>query len=276
MNNLSLIRSLITCGLLLSAHAEAMLQVPKVFGERYKTVPSVVQELTQVVYYREKADNTGQGPANVYIDGRYHTSLLPGGFTSFCLKPGEHALGAFTDDPLYRGKSEGRFVATLQGGHTYFLRVDESQQITQPPKAVQRQQGESEMSHARRQIHAHSRATSVVTCVYDHAASQRQSHYVLTTTQLFKQESGIEVLSESGMAALNDLVVTVRQNHPLLHSVVMRITGPEGQAVRQARARAIQNALMLAAIPERVISTQFVSCDEHCSVDSQRVEILVR
>lgn len=267
------------CSVLLMTpfYSAAQQQAPNAFGERYTPVLPVVKELTQIVYYRAKNPSARLPPANVYVDGRYHTSLLSGGFTSFCLKPGQHSLGAFVNDPQYRGKTEGRFIADLPGGRTYFLRVDEQQQLSQPPVAVHRQQGESEVKRTHRQIHAHSRATAIVPCVFDRAAAQSDTHYVLSSRILFKQISGRTLLSDEGVEILNELVVNLRQQHPLLHSVVIRLTSrDEAPGVLRDKAHAVRTALTLAAIPDPIISTQFAECDENCPAEDQQVQILAR
>lgn len=278
MFNNSLISSgVLLAGLLSALPSSAMLQAPQTFGEKYQAVPPVVRELTQIVYYRAKGSTNHPAPANVYVDGRYHTSLLPGGFTSFCLKAGSHTLGAFVNDPQYLGKTQGRYMADLMGGATYYLRVDEQQQLQQPPSAVHRQQGESEVKQSRRQIHARSRATDIVPCVYDRAAAQSASHYLFTSNELFKQTGGIMMLSDQGMEALNEMVVTVRQQHPLLHSVILRLeTRTDGEGVLRSKAKAIRNALTLAAIPDAMIRAEFVHCGSDCPGDNPRVQILVR
>lgn len=262
---------------LMTLPADAMLSSPRVFGEKYKPVAPVVEQLTQVVYYRAKSGHVSKNPANLYIDGRYHTSLLAGGFTSFCLKPGRHTLGAFVNDPGYRGKSEKPFAAELQPGQTYFMRVDEQQLIGEPPVAVHRKQGESEMQQAKRQVHAYSRALTIVPCVFDHAAAQPQSHYLFSSRTLFTQQSGIQAVSDYGIEALNDMVVTLRQQNPLLRSVVIGIKQRgETRGEMTSKAQAIKTALSLAAIPSALISSQFLPCDSQCSVNDTDIQISVK
>jgi OOP family OmpA-OmpF porin len=252
-----------------------MLQAPKAFGEKYKPVPPVVKELTQVVYYRANSDVLTEGPANVYVDARYHTSLLPGGFTSFCLKPGNHTLGAFVNDPLYRGKTEHLYQAELRGGRTYYLRVDEQQHLTDAPRAVHRQHGEKELKPNRRQVHAHSRAVTIVPCVFDRASAQSESQYLLSSQVLFKKDAGMTLLSDEGQNSINEVVVTLRQQHPIIHSVVIRlISRGEAQSIQQEKAKVLRTALTLAAVPSELISIQFSSCVESCPTAEQDVQIL--
>ncbi|MBZ6392454.1 MAG: DUF2846 domain-containing protein [Pantoea dispersa] len=268
--------SLMMGSLLLATTSDAMLHTPNAYGEEYQRSPPVVSQLTQVIYYRTKGPKPHSDPANVYVDGRYHTSLLPGGFTRFCLKPGEHTLGAFVNDPQYRGKTDGRFAAELRGGRTYYLSVNEQQQLTQPPEAVTHLRGESEVKQTRRQVHAFSRATSVVACVYDRSAAQNPSHYLFSNQQLFKPDQGVVALSTLGMDAINNMVVTLRQQHPLIHSVVLRLSARDSEETARTRGKAIRTALALAAIQEALITTQIVPCNETCLSESESVQILVR
>lgn len=263
-------------GLLVSLLASAELHSVSVFGEQYRPLPPVVREQSQIVYYRDKTANSPE-PANVYVDGRYHTSLLPGGFTSFCLRPGQHTLGAFVDDPKYRGKTEGRFAAALLGGRTYFLRVDEQQSINQPPVAVLPQQGEQEIVQNRRQIHAYSRAVSLVPCAYDRTATQPQGHYVFRQpAAMFTKTNGEIALTAIGKEAITKLVVTIRQQYPLLHKVTIRLasTHANNLPLQRQEAKALRAALVLAAIPNEVISTQINQCQDVCPESEKGVQIL--
>lgn len=148
-------------GMLLIPMAFAKTQAPaglQVFGESYQAVPAAAADQAQVVYYRsgEHAKTSG---ANVYIDGHFHTSLLPGGFTTFCLPPGGHMLGAYQHDaPLYRGKREELYRVQLEAGKTYFVKVADDG--TGSPVSVDRVEAEKGLQHARKQIHAISRAAT--------------------------------------------------------------------------------------------------------------------
>lgn len=278
MLNMSLVKSVVLmASLLTTVSSSATLQTPNAFGEKYKPLPPVVKELTQVVYYRANSGVMTAGPAHVYVDGRYHTSLLPGGFTSFCLRAGPHTLGAFVNDTQYRGKTEGLYQAELHGARTYFLRVDEQQQMTDAPTAVNRQQGEREIKLNRRQVHAHSRATTLVPCVFDRAAAQSESQYLFSSRELFKQDLGHTLLTDEGLNSLNETVVTLRQQHPILHSVVIRlVTRDEPRIVLRDKAKALRNALTMAAVPDELIDMQISACSANCPKADQDVQILAK
>lgn len=78
-----------------TASSQASQNMPKlmVFGEQYRTLPANTSDKAQVVYYRAVSGAQKLSGANVYVDGHYHTSLLSGGFSTFCLLPGDHTLG---------------------------------------------------------------------------------------------------------------------------------------------------------------------------------------
>ncbi|MCW6034476.1 hypothetical protein [Pantoea sp. JK] len=278
MLNKSWVISVVLMGSLLTTlPGSATLQTHNAFGEKYKPLPPVVKQLTQVVYYRANSGVLTSGPANVYVDGRYHTSLLPGGFTSFCLRAGTHMLGAFVNDAQYRGKTEGLYQTELHGARTYFLRVDERQQIADAPQAVNRQHGEREVKPNRRQVHAHSRATTLVPCVYDRAAAQSESLYLFSSRELFKQDLGRTLLTGEGLGSLNETVVTLRQQHPILHSVLIRlVTSHEARNVLRDKAKALSTALMMAAVPSELIDIQISDCSADCLESGQDVQILAK
>lgn len=133
---------------------------PQVFGALYTKVPSAAPDQAQVIYYRPAYDAPHTSGANVYIGGHFHTSLLPGGFTAFCLQPGSHQLGAYQNDaPLYRGKTEELYRVNLDAGKTYFVKV--SQDGTGKPVSVERGEAEQDLRTARKQTHAISRASTL-------------------------------------------------------------------------------------------------------------------
>lgn len=134
---------------------------PQVFGEAYRAVPPAAPDQARVIYYRPASAAAKPTGANVYIGGHFHTSLLPGGFTTFCLPPGQHLLGAYQNEaPLYRGKTEELYRVSLEAGKTYFVKVSED--AKGQPVSVGREEAERSLSGAREQTHAISRAEAPV------------------------------------------------------------------------------------------------------------------
>lgn len=164
MNNVLLHISaalLVALAALHGAGAHASLDT-RAFGATWQSAAAVPDDQAQVIYYRAAAPDA-ENAALLYIDNQFHAALLPGMFSQFCLAPGSHTLGAWRGEaPLYQGKSDSGFQATLKGGKTYFVRVDET--VNGRPQAVKRSDAERELKTLRAQQHTLSRAAAVQAC----------------------------------------------------------------------------------------------------------------
>jgi OOP family OmpA-OmpF porin len=173
------------------------------FGNQYQAVPAVSPAQSQVVYYRLGAPGEKAAAANLYVDQEFHTSLLPGGYTVFCLAPGSHSLNAVQrDEPRYAGKHEQQLVR-FEGGRTLFLRVSETG--GKEPQLVERELAEKELDGSLRQAHVLSRAASVKACEYQEAP--RKQSYSLSGDVLFGfGRSDYRDIGDEARQAVRDLV----------------------------------------------------------------------
>lgn len=234
----------------------------KVFAHAYVSVPPIGEDQTQVVYYRMKEGVQRKGAAHVYVDREFHSGLLPGGYSAFCLVPGSHTLGAYLDDtPEYKGKRSDLYQATLQGGKTYYLRVREDGNTF--PQPVAREEAERELVNTRDQVHAMSRASSVEACRhYDYLVDEsRFKRYELSSDVLFASgASGRQDISAAGLKAVQGLIDELRQDHAQVrHVQVVGHTDPIGdeainQQLGQARADTLRDLLIAGGIPDSLIS----------------------
>ncbi|MBA0038760.1 DUF2846 domain-containing protein [Pantoea sp. BIGb0393] len=217
------------------------------FGEAYRKHQPVTQALSQVVFYRQNALVTASGGANIYINGKMHTSLLPGGYTSFCVQPGTHHLGVRLGRFLpATGEDKSQFVTTMKPGRTYFLRVDEHTLMHEPPKSVKSALGEDELKQTRRQAHLLSRATSALPCAFDYALTQPRVDYLLPSQSLFLSDT---TLSQQGREAIADLVVQIRQDHAWINQLQVNMVDPGStRPAQQQREAQFRQALIDAAI----------------------------
>ncbi|KVQ05119.1 OmpA family protein [Burkholderia ubonensis] len=193
--------------------AAAGTQAGKVFGMSYAPVGQVAADQVQIVYYRSQAMGNGKA-ANVYVDGHYQTSLLPNGYTTFCVQPGNHTLGAYLNDaPQYRGKTTNQFQADLKAGATYFLKAQEGGNGA--PVAVSREQAERELQGARAQVHALSRAATTVSCnVSAPVAAPQYKDYTLQSDVLFAfGKSGYRDINVRGREEIGRLIEQMRREH---------------------------------------------------------------
>lgn len=154
----------VLAGAQLALAEQTQMSVPA-FGARYMPVASVSERQAQVVYFRPGSLASRAGAAHVYVDREFHAGLLPGGFSSFCVAPGQHSLGAYLNDaPYYKGKSTEVYSAELAGGKTYFLEVREDGYGA--PLAITREDAERKLRSMRAQVQAVSRASMNQPCDY--------------------------------------------------------------------------------------------------------------
>lgn len=235
----------------------------KVFDATYEPVAAVGDDQAQVVYYRALGGVQRKSAAHVYVDREFHTGLLPGGHTTFCVAPGTHTLGAYLDEmPTYKGKRSDLYQATLQGGKTYYLRVREDATNTFP-LPIARDKAEEELATSRMQVHAVSRAASVEACRhYDYLVDEsRFKRYELSSDVLFAfGKSGQQDISKAGHQAIVRLIADLhRDDAQIKHVQVVGHTDPIGdeaknQHLGQQRADTLRELLIGQGIPESIVS----------------------
>ncbi|NWA63439.1 hypothetical protein HX773_21270 [Pantoea sp. B9002] len=280
------------CGLAalsLAAAAEAAIHTPSrpLFAEKFDITLPVVNQLAQVIYYRERSEFQQLTGANVYVDGEFHTTLLPGGYTAFCLRPGRHQLGAyFTQGAHYPGKNTHLYQADLQGGSTYFLRVNELG-VTEP-QSVDRIQAEASLQSIHRQAHMLNRATQIQACAYDRDREQATRQYTIDIAVLFSP--GSSTLSEPGREALRDLALTIRQDLNRINQVDVLSQSRDqhgnvlADSLRQQRAEIIRNQLIYNAVPSELVAISATvqsdvkpqTCIGECAVPQQQIVVYAR
>jgi OmpA-OmpF porin, OOP family len=135
------------------------------YGDLFARATPVASHLSKVFIYRVNAVPTPQ-PVNIYLDGRYHTSLLKGGFSEFCAIPGAVSVQAVLDDASrqHLGKQDAGQRLQFDPGKTLFLRLQESSYAPPTLQVVNSTVAQMELKNSRRQIHTVSRAKSVHEC----------------------------------------------------------------------------------------------------------------
>lgn len=196
-----------TASLLVCASAQAAIPA-SAFADAYQPVPAVAANQSQIVYYRDGTPGHIANTAHLYIDNEFHTSLLPGGFTVFCVAPGGHGLNAVLDDaPRYEGK-KAQPRTTLEGGKTYFLKVSEAGAVL--PTAVTRGEAERALANSPRQAHVLSRASAVKACNY--VPPVEPQVYTLSGDVLFTfGKAGYSDVREDGRRAVAAIVRELQQ-----------------------------------------------------------------
>lgn len=289
--NTSLIAVVITAGLALQMAAQAAVNTDKVFGDVYQPVAKVGDSQAQVVFYR--AQQSGAPDATqVYVDGEFQSALLEGMYTTFCVAPGEHGLGAFRHDaPLYEGKTQQIEQVQFDSGKTYFVRVDNS--VNGRAEQVTPQIAAQELKGLRAQKHTLNRASAVEACRY---TGEQYVEYALSGDVLFNfGKSSRRDISASGRKAISDLIRQLHQENVHLNRIeIIGHTDPIGKAeanlrLGQQRANTVRTMLIdggllsgnlsasSAGSEEPVINECYGSRAEqiHCYAPNRRVVVRV-
>ena len=254
-------------------------QAGRVFGAVYAPVGQAAADQVQVIYYRQQVSGGAPRPAaNVYIDGHYQTSLLPNGYTTFCVKPGMHILGAYQNDaPQYRGKTQDVYQADLKAGNTYFLKVSEDGK-SGAPVAVPRQQAEQELQGAHAQVHALSRAATTEACrtTPQPVATAPYKDYTLQGDLLFAfGKSGYRDITPAGRDAIAGLVAQMQREGTTAKRIIVvghadQIgSAAAAQALGQQRAQTVRRVLIERGLPGERMEVQSAGNTEPVVTDCQ-------
>lgn len=243
----------------------------QIFGNTYSAVAPVSDGQAQVVYYRSSAVGQPKGAAHVYVDSEFHTGLLPGGYSTFCVVPGSRTLGAYIGDaPGYKGKNVDLYSASLEGGKTYFLKVRE--EGSGAPQAVTREEAERELVGIRAQVQALSRASKVQMCnnlpMAPIQAAQFKD-YALSGDLLFAfGKSGYQDISVRGRTAIRELITQLHREHAKLERIeVVGHTDAVGsymsnQVLGLKRAQTVRRLLIDGGLPPTSVTTRSAGSSE--------------
>ena len=178
----SLLNSLAACAISLvaisSVHAQEKSTTRQIesLAEAYDLQnQGVANGQSRIIFYNPSTSSL-PGAATVYINGRYHTSLIAGAYSPVCLPPGKVELGTRQIEIQKRANKDGLDSITLlslQNGQNQYVRVqgDSRKNIAlMPVSAIEAQK---ELTQTRLQIHTISRVSEAVECV--NAASQAQT-----------------------------------------------------------------------------------------------------
>jgi OmpA-OmpF porin, OOP family len=193
-----------------------------VLGSVFTPLANIGPSQSRIVVYR--TTNTPQlpGATGVFIQGQYHTSLLPGGYSQLCLPPGQFEVGArqFRVGQNARDSYDTVTTLALPPAQTQYLTVEESsgRPVMKPVTAAQALQ---ELGPARLQIHTISRVTQAQSCEATTAAPVLPpEQFILSGDTLFEfGRSDLNGLTASGRESLDTLTVRIRKDYARIDSV---------------------------------------------------------
>lgn len=214
------------------AQAQSTAAALNAYGDPFTQVERAPKTQARVYAFRSAQANSLQ-PVNLYINGRYHASLLQGGYTEFCTPAGKWQLQTALNDAeqQHKGKQQAGLPVTAEAGQVLYLQVKDSGPAT--AQAVAAPQALEVLRATRRQQHTVSRAPQVVECDTDltdanpsplpatpAAVAKKlppQRQYALETDALF--EFGKTELRAAGFNAIESLIEQVHKDYSTIDRI---------------------------------------------------------
>lgn len=153
-----------------SAHSQALGEL-QALGQGYTQTKPATDTNARLTIYRPASD-AGPGAVTVFVNARYHASLMPGSFIKFCVKLAPIQVGVRAADASgdERASLIVSKVTPLAGSQQFYSLTQQPLNTTAPSgrkvtlEAKTRKEAEVELLQTREQIHTLSRAPMVVAC----------------------------------------------------------------------------------------------------------------
>jgi OOP family OmpA-OmpF porin len=135
------------------------------FGNKFQTALTAPERQTRIFIYRQPV-TAHTNPVNIYLDSRFHTALLGGGYSEFCTAPGAIAIQTGYDDAkkMHQAKESTGQTWALQAGQTLYLRVNETNPADMKLVEVAADPAQQELARTALQTHVLSRAPTAQLC----------------------------------------------------------------------------------------------------------------
>jgi OOP family OmpA-OmpF porin len=195
-----------------------------VLGGLFEPLSNIGPSQSRIVVYRTTSTQQLPGATGVFIQGQYHTSLVPGGYSQLCLPPGQFEIGArqFRVGQNARDSFDTVTALALPPAQTQYLTVVESsgRPVLKPVSATQAQQ---ELGATRLQIHTISRVAQAQNCVAAAAPVApvaQTEQFVLAGDTLFAfGRSDLNGLTAAGSESLDALTARIRKDYVRIDSI---------------------------------------------------------
>lgn len=226
------------------------------FGDAFSSPLPAPQNQARIYAYRPAKQSNPQ-PINIYLVGHYHASLLPNGYSAFCVNSGELNIQTVLDDAAnsHLGKLQQGLTFTPPNNSTLYLRVEETTTGGSRLQFLPASVALPQIKNTRQQIHTISRAPDAVSCNGDALATAPTSVVKPVTPAPVKAAPrqfnlkadalfyfGKDQLKPSGVKAINDLIKQLKNEYQSLENIrIYGFTdaiGPEGLNKRLSQKRA--------------------------------------
>lgn len=218
------------------------------FGQVFVQPERVVDQQTRMIFYRTQQSSAVYGAASVYVNGAYHASLVPGGYSVLCMPVGDIELGLKTVEVGRTVKDDLDTITAIRGmgGQNQYFRVKDTGRGRQVLMPVSTPEALSELANMREQIHTVSRVPGASECTINRAPEAPVAPPVrpavpqtitLAADALFSfGRSDINAMSPMGRASLDTLVQRLRSEYIKLDRLhIIGHADPIGNALSNER-----------------------------------------
>ena len=179
-------------GSVTSAHSQDRPGIVRIdaFGDLYDVGSKpVVEGQARIIFYRP-IQTRQPGAATLYVNGRYHTSLISGGYSTLCLPPKTVEIGMRYLEVNRQASKDGfESIAKLdlQSGKNQFVRVSDEAGRAQDLVLMAEAEAFQEIQKTRLQIHTVSRVLGAVDCVELELTQPKPDALALPVPQAVRQ-----------------------------------------------------------------------------------------
>ncbi|WP_158270127.1 MULTISPECIES: OmpA family protein [unclassified Limnohabitans] len=229
----------------------------RTFGQRYAQAAQVVDSQSRMVFYRTRQSSSVPGAASIYVNGAYHASIIPGGYSELCMPPGSIELGLKSVEVGRNVKDNLDTITVMRSAsaQTQFFRVQDTGRGRQVLQPVQAAEALREIDGAREQTHTISRVTGAVECSINRNPAPAPQTITLAADALFAfGRSDLGAMSPTGRASLDALVARLRSEyiqldrmHIIGHADPLGQPGPN-ERLSMDRANTVQQYLAQAGL----------------------------
>lgn len=133
-------------------------------GKIYEGPSRFSPQLSRITFYRPHVPDR-QGAYSIKINGDYHASLQPGGYTNLCIQPMQVQLQAHhVENGKPRTTQNAQVVLDLHSGKDTYVRIEAHDNAEASISIVESQLAQTELKNTRQQIHTLSRVPQATPC----------------------------------------------------------------------------------------------------------------
>lgn len=149
--------------------------VGRPLGDAFKAPEQVQASQTQLIVYRPQSDMSNNGVVRVYINGSYHTALMPTSYSLLCLAPGLVKVGVRqvrrNNGQTDLANADADAQIQLYGSKTVYLSIRKLEGARYELQSVDSAVAIEELKTTREQIHAQTRVAAAQDCQISAAAA---------------------------------------------------------------------------------------------------------